>query len=73
MIKRCPKTKGCALKSCPQPSTHHSLLHLPTAAADANKGEESINRSTTPSEDLTVSVTREDSKRSSVLLRVHRG
>ena len=70
MIKTCPKTKGCDVKSCPQPSTHHSLLHLPTATSDANKGEESVNRSATPSEDLTVSVTMEDSKRSFVLLKV---
>ena len=70
MIKRCPKTKGCDVKSCPQPSTHHSLLHLPTATSGANKGEESVNRSAIPSEDLTVSVTMEDSKRSFVLLKV---
>ena len=64
------KTKGCDVKSCPQPSTHHFLLHLPTATSGANKGEESVNRSATPSEDLTVSVTMEDSKQSFVLLKV---
>ena len=70
MIKRCPKTKGCDVKSCTQPSTHHFLLHLPTATSGAQKGEESLNRSTTPSEDLPVSVTMEDSKQSFVLLKV---